>query len=79
MERKVKENAVQELIRDLDNEEELLEVTISENQILFKFGDATMISRLLEGKYPDYKQIIPNKFETEAIVGVDEIALRRKF
>ena len=33
-----------------------------------------MISRLLEGKYPDYKQIIPDKFETEAIVNVDEIA-----
>lgn len=70
----IPKNAVQELIRDLDDEEELLEVTLSESQILFNFNNANMISRLLEGKYPDYKQIIPNKFETEAVVSVSEIA-----
>jgi DNA polymerase-3 subunit beta len=69
----IPKNAVQELIRDLDAEN-LLEVIISENQILFRFDNTNMISRLLEGKYPDYKQIIPNKFETEAVVSVDEIA-----
>ena len=70
----IPKNAVQELIRDLDDDESLLEVMISENQVLFKFDNANMISRLLEGKYPDYKQIIPNKFETEAVVDVSEIA-----
>jgi len=70
----IPKNAVQELIRDLDDNENLLEVIISENQILFKFNNANMISRLLEGKYPDYKQIIPDKFETEAVVNIDEIA-----
>ena len=70
----IPKNAVQELIRDLDDSENLLEVMISENQILFKFDNANMISRLLEGKYPDYKQIIPTKFETEAVVDINEIA-----
>ena len=70
----IPKNAVQELIRDLDDSENLLEVIISENQILFKFNNANMISRLLEGKYPDYKQIIPDKFETEAVINIDEIA-----
>jgi DNA polymerase-3 subunit beta len=70
----IPKNAVQELIRDLDDDEELLEVMLSESQILFNFNNADMISRLLEGKYPDYKQIIPNKFETEAVVSVSEIA-----
>jgi len=69
----IPKNAVQELIRDLDDGETLLEVVLSENQILFKFNSANMISRLLEGKYPDYKQIIPSKFETEAIVNINEI------
>ena len=69
----IPKNAIQELIRDLDDES-LLEVVISENQILFKFNNANMISRLLEGKYPDYKQIIPNKFETEAVVNINETA-----
>ena len=70
----IPKNAVQELIRDLDDSENLLEVIISENQILFKFDNANMISRLLEGKYPDYKQIIPTKFETEAVINISEIA-----
>ena len=70
----IPKNAIQELIRDLDDDENLLEVMISENQILFKFDNADMISRLLEGKYPDYKQIIPTKFETEAVVNINEIA-----
>ena len=70
----IPKNAVQELIRDLDDGQDLLEVIISENQILFKFNNANMISRLLEGKYPDYKQIIPDKFETEAVININEIA-----
>lgn len=70
----IPKNAVQELIRDLDDSDKLLEVIISENQILFKFNSANMISRLLEGKYPDYKQIIPSKFETEAIVNIGEVS-----
>ncbi|MDF1498159.1 MAG: DNA polymerase III subunit beta [Patescibacteria group bacterium] len=60
----IPKDTVQELARNLEDDEELLEVTISENQILFSFGNANMISRLIEGKYPDYKQIIPDKFES---------------
>ena len=66
-------NAVQELVRGLDDKEELLEVTISESQILFNFGNASMISRLIEGKYPDYKQIIPENFESKVLVDKGEM------
>ena len=68
----IPKNTIQEIVRDLDNENEVVEVTISENQILFNFGNASVISRLIEGKYPDYKQIIPNKFESEVKIGIDE-------
>ncbi len=68
----IPKNTIQEIVRDLDNENEVVEVTISENQILFNFGNTSVISRLIEGKYPDYKQIIPNKFESEVKIGVDE-------
>ena len=68
----IPKNAIQEIVRDLDNENEVVEVTISENQILFNFGNTSVISRLIEGKYPDYKQIIPNKFESEVKIGINE-------
>lgn len=66
-------NTIQELIKDLNNENEMLEVIISENQILFRFGNVSMVSRLIEGKYPDYKQIIPDKFESRVSVNAGEI------
>lgn len=69
----IPKNTIQELIKDLDDENETVEVIISENQILFRFGNVSMVSRLIEGKYPDYKQIIPDKFESRANVGVSEM------
>ena len=59
----IPKETVQELVRDIDEEEGLVEIVIAEGQILFKFGNANIISRLIEGKYPDYKQIIPTEFK----------------
>ena len=36
-----------------------IEITISDNQIVFSYDNVELISRLIEGQYPDYKQIIP--------------------
>lgn len=69
----IPKNTIQELIKDLDDENETVEVIISENQILFRFGSVSMVSRLIEGKYPDYKQIIPDKFESKASINVSEM------
>ena len=69
----IPKNTIQEVVRDLDDENEMVEVTISENQILFNFGNTSVISRLIEGKYPDYKQIIPDKFESEVKIRINEI------
>ncbi|MDP3729809.1 MAG: DNA polymerase III subunit beta [bacterium] len=38
---------------------------IDANQILFKNDDIEVISRLIDGTYPDYEQFIPKSFETE--------------
>lgn len=46
---------------------------VSENQIMFSFGPVELISRLIEGQYPDYKQIIPNSNKTKAVVGKDDL------
>ena len=69
----IPKDTVQELMRNLDENEEMLEVIILENQILFNFGSASIISRLIDGKYPDYKQIIPNKFESQITINKNEI------
>lgn len=70
----VPRNTVQELVRDLGEENEMLEITISENQIVFDFGSANILSRLIEGNYPDYKQIIPEKFLSTAYINTKDIS-----
>jgi DNA polymerase-3 subunit beta len=46
---------------------------ISENQILFVFGATELVSRLIEGQYPDYKQIIPAQSKTKATINKQEL------
>src|SRR3989338_2173642 len=46
--------------------EGVVEVYLREGQVCFKNSDTEIITRLIEGQYPDYKQIIPAKFTTRA-------------
>jgi DNA polymerase-3 subunit beta len=72
---------LQELVRILSSfkEEEQLEgdgdikVFLSDNQILFTFGSTELVSRLISGSYPDYKQIIPNNHKTQVAINKSEL------
>ncbi|MDD2495269.1 MAG: hypothetical protein PHE29_08760, partial [Tissierellia bacterium] len=44
---------------------DLINIYLSDNQILFSFSSVELISRTINGQYPDYKQIIPAKYKTE--------------
>jgi DNA polymerase-3 subunit beta len=50
--------AVQELMRLLGDEGEVL-VRLSDSQISFSIGDHLLITKLIEGNYPNYRQVIP--------------------
>ncbi|WP_122645976.1 DNA polymerase III subunit beta [Enterococcus mediterraneensis] len=54
-----------ELSRSLSDEEEIVEISIMENQVLFKTENMLFYSRLLEGNYPDTNRLIPASFNTE--------------
>jgi DNA polymerase-3 subunit beta len=45
-----------------------VEVIFMKNQIAFSFQNSRLISRTIDGVFPDYKQIIPKKQKTEAVV-----------
>jgi len=45
--------------------EEELNITIGKDQIAFHLKDAFLVSRLIQGKFPDYKQVIPKKTSTQ--------------
>ncbi|MBU2264070.1 DNA polymerase III subunit beta, partial [Patescibacteria group bacterium] len=46
---------------------------ISENQILFIYGSTELVSRLIEGQYPDYQQIIPVASKTKISIDRQEL------
>jgi len=65
---------IQEVIRGLQfNEEGKTAIFFDANQILFKTENTEIISRLINGEYPDYQQIIPKNFETEISLNKDEL------
>lgn len=51
--------ALQEVLRLLGGSEEPVDVVVSENHILFKFGRVQLLSRLIEGQFPAYERVIP--------------------
>ena len=49
---------------------ELLSIYLIEdkNQVMFRVGDIDLISRLIDGEFPEYKQIIPTGFKTKCSI-----------
>ena len=67
--------AVQELSKILSSPDaETVSIYVSQNQLLFKTDDTELISRIIDGQYPDYAQIIPRSFNTEAEVDVQALS-----
>ena len=57
----VPSRTLQELARMLPDSESEVHLYLAENQILFTFGETEYISRLIDGTFPDYEQIIPKE------------------
>lgn len=47
-------------------------VNCNHNQISFTFDDVYIISRLIEGQFPDYQRAIPSDFATNIVINTDE-------
>lgn len=63
---------LQELVRILSDDTEVLDFYLNENQALFEFDGIEIISRLIEGQYPDYRQIIPKEYKTKVTLNTRE-------
>jgi DNA polymerase III subunit beta len=58
--------ALQELARVAGHvEDEQLRISVRQNQILFELGGITLSSRLIDGQFPNYRQLLPETFEHE--------------
>ncbi len=62
-----------ELIRILGDQDNDVKIIIDENQILFDLDNTQLISRLVEGNYPDYEAIIPKSSETKCYLSKNDL------
>ena len=66
--------ALQELARVAAHEDEdQVTVTVRQNQILFVLGRVILSSRLIDGQFPNYRQLLPESFEHELRLGGPEL------
>ena len=68
-----------QLTKLLDGPEEIECAIVGENQVLFDLGSTQVLSRLIEGPYVDYEQVVPRENDKRLSVAVDRLlpAVRR--
>jgi len=72
MERKfiVPTKAINELDKLLVEEGDV-KIFFTDNQIMFETGKTKLVSRLIEGEFPDYEQVIPKEAKDKLVVAKD--------
>ncbi len=58
---------LQELVRVITPENTSVQMAIEENQVFFEVDGVEITSRIMNGKYPDYQQIIPKDFSWQVV------------
>jgi DNA polymerase-3 subunit beta len=59
---------VNELQRILVDEDEFINLSFSDNNVLFHNNNLILMSRLIEGSYPNYEQVIPTSLSTKVLI-----------
>jgi len=66
--------ALQELARIVGHSEnEQLSLSVRQNQVLFEIDRIVLSSRLIDGQFPNYSQLLPEAFEHELRIGAAEL------
>ncbi|MBI2041395.1 MAG: DNA polymerase III subunit beta [Candidatus Nealsonbacteria bacterium] len=74
------QKSVREIINIFSEKEGKLRFYFSQNQVLFEYlmtetphPQVQIISRVIEGEYPDYQGIIPKKYEVQAVLSKEKL------
>lgn len=59
---------IPEIIRILELAEGEVEVSVSKNQLSVSYENIYLVSRVIDGVFPDYKQLVPDGFKTEVTI-----------
>ncbi len=59
-------SALQDLLRVIGDDDEEIQITHDGQQVLFKLSDIELVTRQVDGKYPEYEKLIPSSFAVSA-------------
>jgi len=65
---------VLELQRLLGDNDEAVLIDVAANQVRFRFGEVEMVSKLVEGKFPDYQRVIPSGYKKAVLIQREALA-----
>ncbi|MEP7204837.1 MAG: DNA polymerase III subunit beta, partial [Candidatus Saccharibacteria bacterium] len=55
---------LQEVLRTIVDDSDEVDILFDETQVRFRINEAEIISRLIDGNFPDYRQLVPKKSDT---------------
>ncbi|AKJ69635.1 MULTISPECIES: DNA polymerase III subunit beta [Pandoraea] len=67
---------LQRLLEDIDDP---VKIDVAPSQVKFTFGQVELVSKLVEGKFPDFTRVIPKGYKNSFVIGREELqrALQR--
>lgn len=60
--------AVQELVKLLNDVADEVTIELAPNQAKFQFGEILLITKVVDGKFPDYARVIPTNYEKQFLI-----------
>ncbi len=66
--------SVNELMRILDDSDDLIDISFSENNIIFSNPNFILLSRIIDGQYPNYEQVIPNSYSSTLLINANVLS-----
>lgn len=57
-----------ELIKLLSPSDEMVKMTLRSNQVEFLFGNIELLSKVIDGKFPDYNRVIPDNYNKHLVL-----------
>ncbi|MBC7565068.1 DNA polymerase III subunit beta [Candidatus Saccharibacteria bacterium] len=63
---------LQEVLRTIVDDSDSVDILFDETQVRFRINEAEIISRLVDGNFPDYRQLIPAKSDIKCTVNKQE-------
>lgn len=63
---------LQEVLRNISDDHNEVDILFDETQVRFRINESEIISRLIDGNFPNYRQLVPKTSESSAVLNKSE-------